>query len=120
MLNRRELLGTALAGAALVDAAQTPADQPAYPAETRRGDMLYRAFGKTGETVSVLGVGGAHIAQAASEDVATRIIRTAIDRGVNFMDNCWDYLDGSGQAEVRMGKAQRDGYRQKVFLMTKV
>jgi predicted aldo/keto reductase-like oxidoreductase len=90
------------------------------PKETRRGDMLYRGFGKSGETVSVLGVGGSHIGEAASDKLATQIIRTAIDRGINFMDNSWDYNDGDGKAETRMGRALRDGYRQKVFLMTKV
>ncbi len=65
--------------------------------------MLYRAFGKTGETVSVLGVGGSNIGQTSSDDVATRIIRTAVDRGVNFMDNSWDYNNGDGQGEKRSG-----------------
>ena len=82
--------------------------------------MLFHAFGRTGETVSVLGVGGSDIAQASSDELATRIIRTAIDRGVNFMDNSWDYNSGNGNGEIRMGKALRDGYRDKVFLMTKV
>jgi predicted aldo/keto reductase-like oxidoreductase len=82
--------------------------------------MLYRTFGRTGETVSVLGVGGSHIGEAASDRLSTQIIRTAIDRGINFMDNSWDYNDGDGKAELRMGKALRDGYREKVFLMTKV
>jgi aryl-alcohol dehydrogenase-like predicted oxidoreductase len=82
--------------------------------------MLYRSFGKTGESVSVLGVGGSHIGEAASDDLATRIIRTAVDRGITFMDNSWDYNNGNGQGEIKMGKALRDGYRQKVFLMTKV
>jgi aryl-alcohol dehydrogenase-like predicted oxidoreductase len=82
--------------------------------------MLYRAFGKTGESVSVLGVGGSHIGQTSSDELATQIIRTAVDHGVNFMDNSWDYNNGDGKAETRMGKALRDGYRRKVFLMTKV
>lgn len=82
--------------------------------------MLYRSFGKTGETVSVIGVGGSHIGQVSTEELAIRIIRTAIDRGVNFMDNSWDYNNETGRDEIRMGKALRDGYREKVFLMTKV
>lgn len=90
------------------------------PTESRKGDMLYRSFGRTGETVSVIGVGGSHIGQTSSDDLAVRIIRSAVDRGVNFMDNSWDYNDGNGQGEIKMGKALRDGYRQKVFLMTKV
>ena len=82
--------------------------------------MLYRSFGKTGETVSCIGVGGSHIGQTEPGELATRIVRTAIDRGINFMDNAWDYNNGNGQGEIKMGKALRDGYRQKVFLMTKV
>src|ERR1041384_7509557 len=46
------------------------------------------------------------------------MIRTAIDNGINFMDNCWDYNDGA--SEKRMGKALQDGYRERVFLMTKI
>lgn len=79
--------------------------------------MIYRPLGKTGEKVSAIGVGGAHIGRAASQELATSIVRKAIDRGITFMDNCWDYVDG--EAERRMGVALRDGYRQKVFLMTK-
>jgi predicted aldo/keto reductase-like oxidoreductase len=58
--------------------------------------MLYHAFGKTGESISVIGVGGSHIGQVSSDDLATRIVRTAVDRSVNFMDNSWDYNDGNG------------------------
>jgi aryl-alcohol dehydrogenase-like predicted oxidoreductase len=120
-LARRTFLGTALAGAAFSENALEAQTAPLpRPAETRKGDMLYRAFGTTGETVSVIGVGGSHIGQVQSEDLAIRIIRTAIDRGVTFMDNSWDYNGGTGADEIRMGKALRDGYRQKVFLMTKV
>lgn len=91
-----------------------------FPTQTRKGDMLHRSFGETGETVSVIGVGGSHIGQVESDELAIRIIRTAIDRGINYMDNSWDYNGGTGRDELRMGKALRDGYRQKVFLMTKV
>ncbi len=83
------------------------------------GEMSYRTLGRTGQKVSVIGVGGAHIGNSdVSDDEATRIIRTAIDQGVNFMDNSWDYHDG--RSEERMGNALRDGYREKVFLMTKI
>jgi aryl-alcohol dehydrogenase-like predicted oxidoreductase len=85
---------------------------------TQTGDMLYRNLGRTGERVSAIGVGGFHIGSAPSEDEAIRLVRTAIDRGINFMDNCWDYHNGD--SEVRMGKALKDGYRDKVFLMTKI
>jgi len=88
----------------------------AMAAPTSQG-MIYRTLGRTGEKVSLLGLGGYHIGMSSSEQESIRLIRTAIDRGVTFMDNCWDYNDGV--SEVRMGKALRDGYRQKVFLMTK-
>jgi uncharacterized protein len=83
------------------------------------GEMQYRTLGHTGEKVSIVGVGGAHIGVSnVSEGESQRIIRTAIDNGINFMDNSWSY--NGGQSEIRMGKALRDGYRQKVFLMTKL
>jgi predicted aldo/keto reductase-like oxidoreductase len=97
----------------------TEADNPlGRPAEVRKGDMLYRSFGKTGEQVSALGLGGYHIGLLKEESESIKLIRTAIDRGVTFMDNCWDYHDG--KSEVWMGKALADGYRAKVFLMTKI
>jgi len=88
-----------------------------FAADERRGDMIYRQLGRTGERVSAIGLGGYHIGSAPDVKTATRIVRTAIDRGVTFMDNCWDYHDG--KSEEWMGQALRDGYRQKVFLMTK-
>ena len=81
--------------------------------------MLYRELGSTGEQVSAIGLGGWHLSlKHVDADLATRLVRTAIDRGITFMDNCWDY--NSGESEIRMGKALRDGYRDKVFLMTKI
>ena len=81
--------------------------------------MIYRALGSTGEKVSAVGVGGAHLGQEpVDETLAIRIVRTALDRGINFLDNCWDYHEG--KSETRMGKALRDGYREKAFLMTKI
>ncbi|HZQ19610.1 MAG TPA: aldo/keto reductase [Terriglobales bacterium] len=78
-----------------------------------------RTLGHTGEKVSMVGIGGFHIgAPSVQEQDAIRIIRTALDNGVNFLDNCWDY--NNGESEIRMGKALRDGYRQKAFLMTKI
>lgn len=88
------------------------------PDSERRGDMLYRKLGSTGETVSLIGLGGFHIAVQKNEEDSIRLIRGAIDHGITFMDNCWDYHNGG--SEVRMGKALRDGYRDKVFLMTKI
>ncbi|MEA3208036.1 MAG: hypothetical protein QOE70_1093 [Chthoniobacter sp.] len=66
----------------------------------------------------MVGLGGFHIGAQATEEESIRIIRTALDNGINFLDNCWDYNDGA--SEMRMGKALRDGYRQKAFLMTKI
>lgn len=81
--------------------------------------MLYRTLGSTGEKVSALGLGGWHLSlKHVDEQLAIRIVRTAIDRGITFMDNSWDY--NGGASEIRMGKALRDGYRDKVFLMTKI
>src|SRR4051812_44659563 len=95
-LNRRLLLGAALAGTGRAVAAPFASDELPRPNETRKGDMLYRTFGNTGETVSVIGLGGSHIGQTASEELAIRLTRSAIDRGVNFMDNSWDYNNGDG------------------------
>ena len=79
--------------------------------------MQYRTLGKTGERVSAIGLGGHHIGRPRDPNEGIRLIRAAIDRGITFMDNSWDYFDG--ESERRMGWALRDGYRQKVFLMTK-
>jgi predicted aldo/keto reductase-like oxidoreductase len=104
---RREFLG-ALLGTLSAGVLQS---------QTRSGDMIYRTLGKTGERVSAIGLGGSHIGRPKEEQEGIRIIRTAIDRGITFLDNCWDYADG--KCETWMGKALRDGYRKKIFLMTK-
>ena len=78
----------------------------------------YRMLGRTGEKVSIIGLGGFHIIKKNTEEESIRIVRVAIDNGINFLDNCWDY--NNGLSEIRMGKSLLDGYRQKVFLMTKV
>jgi predicted aldo/keto reductase-like oxidoreductase len=129
-MERRTALKTislAAAGSgALLELAQTltaaevtsPSTSYQRPAETTRAGMRYRKLGRTGEEVSLVGVGGYHIGAVKDEGEAIKIVRTAIDRGINFMDNCWDYNDG--ESERRMGKALQDGYRDKVFLMTKI
>lgn len=86
-------------------------------AEEIKNDIPYRALGRTGVKISAIGLGGYHIG-VPGESEGIRIIRSAIDRGINFMDNCWDYHDGG--SEVCMGKALRDGYRDKAFLMSKI
>ncbi len=86
---------------------------------TKKGDMLYRTLGRTGEQVSAIGLGGFHIAQhGLSQQESVRLIRSAVDRGITFLDNSWDYNEG--KSEMFMGKALKDGYRHKVFLMTKI
>ena len=82
-------------------------------------EIPYRVLGSTGERVSAIGLGGWHLGlQHVDEPLSIRIVRDAIDRGINFMDNSWDYNEGA--SEIRMGKALRDGYRDQVFLMTKI
>jgi aryl-alcohol dehydrogenase-like predicted oxidoreductase len=81
--------------------------------------VQYRVLGSTGEKVSAIGIGGWHLGlPAVSEKTAIRIVRHAIDNGITFLDNSWDY--NGGKSEVRMGKALRDGYREQAFLMTKI
>jgi aryl-alcohol dehydrogenase-like predicted oxidoreductase len=101
--------------------AQNPADLPLItdPGE-RNGDMLYRHFGRTPEKISAIGMGGFHLGKSALTDAeAARLIHQGIDRGITFMDNCWDY--NNGRSELRMGAAlAQAGYRRKTFLMTKI
>jgi aryl-alcohol dehydrogenase-like predicted oxidoreductase len=110
-LSRREVLvlGTASAAAGSLGGRAV-----ALPAG---GKMPTRRLGRTGVDVSLLGLGGYHLGMG-DEPNAIRIVRTAIDHGLTFLDNCWDYNDGKSHAW--MGKALRDGYRQRAFLMTKI
>lgn len=87
---------------------------------TMRGEMLYRALGATGAEVSTIGMGGSHLGQATvDEDTAIHLIHEGLDRGINFLDNSWDYNEG--RSEERAGKAlAQGGYRQKAFVMTKI
>src|SRR5690349_2961228 len=123
-MNRREALEamaaltvTTVAGRTAAAQAQGPAASPAASARTASKDMIYRTLGRTGEKVSAIGLGGHHIGRPKDPAEGIRIVRSAVDRGITFMDNCWDYQDG--EAERRMGQALRDGYRPRVFLMTK-
>jgi len=94
------------------------AQNQSTPAQTRSGEMMYRTLGRTGERVSVIGLGGFHIGKIKEEQESIKLIRSAIDRGINFMDNSWDYHNG--RSERWMGNALKGGSRQKVFLMTKL
>jgi len=111
-VSRREFVGLA---AASVFFAQM--SRQAAASESRNG-IPYRLLGRTREKVSLVGLGGYHLGKQADQQESIRIIRTGLDEGVNFLDNCWDY--NGGESEVRMGKALRDGYRQKAFLMSKI
>jgi len=113
MATRRKFLG--VAAATMIGAR---IDRQAWGAE-KKSDVPMRTLGHTGERVSMVGIGGYHLARpGVSEEEGIRIVRTALDAGINFLDNCWDY--NGGESELRMGKALRDGYRQKAFLMTKI
>ncbi len=80
--------------------------------------MPYRKLGRTGEKVSILGVGGFHLGLPHKPADAVNLVREAIDAGINFLDNSWDYHHG--ESERRMGEALKGGYRERAFVMTKV
>jgi uncharacterized protein len=112
-VTRRQFIEIGL-GAAILTGLSSP-----VAALESKGDVPRRALGRTGEKVSMVGIGGYHLGKPVlSESESIRIIRAAIDNGINFLDNCWDY--NGGQSEIRMGKALQDGYRQRAFLMTKI
>ena len=115
-VSRREFLGMT-AASLLMAGSLGGAAKPDTKPDTRNG-MQYRTLGRSGEKVSVIGLGGYHVGNQSDPEESIRIIRTGIDEGINFLDNCWDY--NGGESEIRMGKALRDGYRQKAFLMTKI
>jgi len=110
---RRQFLEFAAAGIVAGTIRQEArGDQP-------KQDVPYRTLGRTGEKVSVIGIGGYHLGRpGVTEDQSLHIVRKALDEGINFLDNCWDY--NGGESEVRVGRALRDGYRKKAFLMTKI
>jgi predicted aldo/keto reductase-like oxidoreductase len=111
-VSRRDFLGMT-AGSLLMAGMLSGAAKP----ESKNGPP-YRTLGRTGEKVSLVGLGGYHLGKQSDPEESIRIIRTGIDEGINFLDNCWDY--NGGESEIRMGRALRDGYRQKAFLMTKI
>jgi aryl-alcohol dehydrogenase-like predicted oxidoreductase len=113
MTTRRRFLGVA---AATVMSAKI--GRQAWAVESK-SEVPRRTLGHTGEKVSIVGIGGYHLARPGlSAEEGIRIVRTGLDEGINFLDNCWDY--NAGESELRMGKALRDGYREKAFLMTKI
>src|ERR1700678_1612573 len=120
-MQRRDFLKTATAagvaaaipaGAQSTQSSSTPIKRPESP------NMIYRELGTTGERVSAIGMGGYHLGKQKDAGESINLIHAGVDRGITFLDNCWDYNDGI--SEVRMGQALRSGYREKVFLMTKM
>src|SRR5208282_461724 len=114
---RRQFLERMAGGIAVGAVSALPRAGGGLLAESKDG-IAYRTLGRSGEKVSMVGRGGYHIGIQPDEQESIRIIRTALDNGINFLDNCWDY--NGGTSEVRMGKALKDGYRQRAFLMTKI
>jgi predicted aldo/keto reductase-like oxidoreductase len=110
-MERREFLAASAASVAMT--AMPGQGDSATPADIPR-----RRLGRTGEEVSIVGLGGFHIGKHPDPNESIRIIRAALDGGINFLDNSWDY--NHGESEIRMGKALRDGYRDRAFLMTKI
>lgn len=118
-MDRREFVKIAGTAAAAVTAPQWFGTTARAEVTKEGSGMIYRSLGRTGEQVSAIGLGGYHIGRSSiTEQDSIQLIREAIDRDITFMDNCWDYNDGV--SEVRMGKALAGGYRNKVFLMTKI
>ncbi len=132
-MERRDFIKTVAAGMGAAAASALPADAQvasgnAVPhagsvtaAIGQHPDMKYRALGRTGEAVSLVGMGGFHLAKPGgmTNDEAIRVVHAGLDAGINFCDNCWDYNDG--ESEVRLGRAlAMQGYRHRTFLMTKI
>jgi uncharacterized protein len=118
-IDRRTFVRTAAGAAAGAIATQQFLSSTLRADTASNNGMIYRTLGRTGERVSAIGLGGYHIGRTQiSEPDAIQLIRQAIDRGITFLDNCWDYNDG--ESERRMGKALAGGYRNRVFLMTKI
>lgn len=125
-ISRRDLLkvtsasGLVAAGLAASEGFLKPvlAESEVAQAQALSSSMSYRTLGRTGERVSAIGLGGHHIGRLREEQESIKLIRSAIDRGINFMDNCWDYHNG--RSHRWMGQALKNGYRDKVLLMTKI
>lgn len=132
-MERRDLMKATVAGVAAA-AINVPMDvvgqtsqggqvKPTGPVTSKiaeHSDMKYRALGRTGERVSLVGMGGFHLAKPGgpSADEAVRIVHAGIDAGINFCDNCWDY--NGGESEIRLGRALSGGWRNRTLLMTKI
>ncbi len=116
----KTVAGVTAAAAVSPSLAQTTPTGPVTSRIAQHPGMTYRPLGRTGEAVSLVGLGGFHLAKPGGMDnaEAIRVVHAGIDAGINFCDNCWDYNDG--ESEVRLGRALARGYRDRVFLMTKL
>jgi aryl-alcohol dehydrogenase-like predicted oxidoreductase len=138
-MKRRDFLKTGVVGAGATIAGPATAAPPTAPAQgqqgtsldpralmrvtdpgERRGDMLYRTLGRTGEKVSLIGMGGFHLGKKPLDQKSSiKLIHAGLDRGINFLDNCWDYNKGNSEKWMGLALAQ-GGYRKKAFVMTKI
>ena len=114
-MERRDFLKTATAatvGAAIPATAQTA--QPNAPVKRPESpDMIYRELGTTGERVSAIGMGGYHLGKQPEASQSIQLMHAGIDRGITFLDNCWDYNDGI--SEIRMGRPCATATAKKFF-----
>jgi predicted aldo/keto reductase-like oxidoreductase len=113
-MTRREFLQLALAATVVPAAGCGGGDGAAVAPD----GIARRRLGRTGAQVSIVGLGGFHMGVQDDPEESVGIVRAAVDGGIDFLDNCWDYNDG--ESERRMGRALRDGYRRRVFLMSKI
>ena len=121
---RRDFLKVSAAGAVAATSGVSANSKEVSSTEQTAGpaggasEMIYRKFGSTGARISAIGVGGHHLGDVPTLDEAVQLVHEAIDAGVTFFDNAWEYYNG--KTETILGRALRDGRRDKVFLMTKV
>jgi aryl-alcohol dehydrogenase-like predicted oxidoreductase len=122
-MHRRTLLASVGAGLVVGSCKGTRSETAGSPSPSASNisapsAIPQRPLGRSGVMVSMIGLGGHHIGRPKDEQDGIRLVRMAIDHGITFLDNCWDYNEG--RSEERMGKALADGYRKRAFLMTKL
>src|SRR5271163_841569 len=124
---RRDFLKVGAGAAAATSTLPANSSQGFYSIASKRsaaapvgeaGNMIYRKFGSKDARISAIGVGGHHLGDVPTLDEAVQLVHEAVDAGITFFDNAWEYYDG--KTETILGRALRDGRREKVFLMTKV
>ncbi len=114
---RRFMQGAAIIGAAPLMSSRAFSTSDRVPPQSPEGTVPKKTLGRTGVQVSALGLGGYHLGAANTDQVANEIVAKALDHGIDFFDNAWEYHDGL--SEERLGGALK-GKRQSAFLMTKV